>query len=122
MNVESKNIVFYDGTCPMCNRWVKWLKKRDLNKQLDFKSLHLSQNLSELQNRKIEIKPNTLIFIQENRTFYYSTAVIEILKAINQLWFMRLIWQLTPLFISDFIYHRIAKNRKTAIVCELNVK
>jgi len=106
INIKEK-IVIFDGICGLCNKSIDLLIKLDTHKIFQYTSLQ-----GEFV-KTLNIEPNidSIIFYDEGRIYYKSTAVLKILKSLGGIWVFTNIFYLIPRSIRDFIYDVIAKYR-----------
>ncbi len=110
----SKNIVFFDGMCNLCNHLVDFLIKRDRGKNLFYCSLQNPKALDYINQKDIE-KLNTLFFLHNKKIYKKSTAALLILihiydsKIPLKIFFKTLL--LVPSFIRDLVYKVLSLNR-----------
>ena len=104
-------IVFFDGYCSLCNNSVDWLMRIDKKGKLKFASLQgdtakqflgINRNLSDL---------DSVIYLNENKRFERSSAVLNILADIGGPLAIFQIFLIVPQFIRDFVYKLVARNR-----------
>lgn len=105
------NIVFFDGYCVLCNRFVDYLIKIDTKNLLKFSSLQ-GKTANKIFGTKYSFYPNTVVFFKSKHNIYEkSEAVIEIFKLAGGFWNIFIIFKLFPKFIRDFLYTILAKLR-----------
>lgn len=111
-----KEIIFYDSFCGICHFFVKWVMSIDREKRIFYAPIggvHYKNLIpKELQNI------DSVLFYQNGKISMKSAAVLEVLRALNRFVFIRMILTITPQFISDFFYDRIALNRRKK-TCEI---
>lgn len=102
--------MFYDGDCVLCSKTVIFLLKVDLKKRLKFAPLagNTSQSLSISQAQD---NIASVIYYEEGKLFYSSTAVLKIAQQLPFPWLLFSIFLLIPAFIRDYIYRIISTNR-----------
>ena len=116
---STKAIIFYDGPCGLCNKFVAFIVKHDHEKIFHFAPLQgttAQQLLNPPPNTndpKLSIK-----FYHQGKTHQASTAALLILKKLSQtktpyalLWKSLASTRFIPRFIRDFVYFIIAKYR-----------
>ena len=105
-------IIFYDGDCGLCNRFIIWVLERDHNKQFKFCSLQSDFAQSFLNKHGIHIQMNTM-YVGTTQTIYKkSNAALFIFKHLYpRLEFVFLLCQIAPQFLRDFFYSIVVKNR-----------
>jgi len=99
------NIIFYDNKCKLCNFWIGFIIKRDKSKAFKFSSTN-SKYASSLN-----IKSSYISFVNNDKVYIKSKAIIYILNNLGGLWKLILTFLIIPTFIRDFFYDLIAKNR-----------
>jgi len=105
-------IVFYDGECSLCNKSVQFLLRHNHKGNLSFSSLQSDSGLAILSIAGITVsEPDTLILLQENKVFTYSTAAIKITAHLEFPWRLLLVFRIIPTGIRDKIYRYVARNR-----------
>jgi|TARA_Y100000385_G_C12945069_1_gene572939 predicted DCC family thiol-disulfide oxidoreductase YuxK len=123
-----KTVVFIDDDCIFCNYWGNFILKNDQSKSI-FVSPANSSVYKELQ-KKFNLLPNpkeTIILLHNNDVFEKSNAVIKIASLMKSWHSFLVISYIIPIFIRDFFYDFIAKNRKsimkdTCVIDELKEK
>jgi predicted DCC family thiol-disulfide oxidoreductase YuxK len=110
-NFEPK-IILFDGICNFCNYWVNFIIDHDTKNIFKFAALQ-SEKGSELLD-KFNLPKNdfdSFILISQNKVYKKSTAAFEIAKHLNG--WPKIISPLRflPVYITDFFYDLIAKNR-----------
>jgi predicted DCC family thiol-disulfide oxidoreductase YuxK len=100
--------ILFDGVCNFCNFWVDFILKRDRKDKFRFGML---QNFSRQDSKAQRDNLETVILVQEGKTYEKSTAVLRILKEVGGVWKLFYVFILVPKFIRDFIYNIVARNR-----------
>ena len=105
-------IVLFDGVCNLCNHSVLFIIRHDAKKQIKFASLQsvIAKDLLK-QYDIVDYELNSIVFIDENRLYLKSTAVLKIAKYLDRGWFLLPLLMIFPQFIRDAIYRFIAKYR-----------
>mgnify|MGYP001134073073 CR=1 FL=1 len=107
LKIQEMNIVFYDGECGLCNLFVKYILKYEKNHDLFFCPLDSEIAKKNLTNQLSD----TVVYLQRGKEFYRSEAALMILKEMKWPTSMFYYFKVIPLFIRDYIYKLIAKNR-----------
>jgi predicted DCC family thiol-disulfide oxidoreductase YuxK len=110
-----KPILFYDGSCGVCNGFVQWVLKNDKSKTITFCSLQSIQTVKLLSPYK-EFEGlktfNTIYFINEsNSLLKRSKAIIGILQTMKFKLFLIQLLKVIPIFVLDIGYRVFANNR-----------
>jgi len=102
-----QKIVIFDGICVFCNKSLNLLIKLDKHKIFKYTSIQ-----GEFIN-SLDVKEDidTIIFYENDKLYYKSTAILKILRSLGGLWIFVNIFYIIPRFIRDKIYDIIAKYR-----------
>lgn len=106
-----ESIVFFDGDCNFCNNLVGFVLKRTstikfASLQSETAKIFLPQKISDFQSL------NTLVFVDSNKVYLKSDAVLRLSRKMRGLWpIFQLFRFLLPAIVRDKIYDIIANNR-----------
>lgn len=122
--MSGDRIVLFDGECNLCNGWVDFLVRKDRKRRLRFASLQsesartilarLEPGSSVLQTGGASDgtnDPSTIVFIDRDRVYVKSGAVLRILKVIGWPWRAFSLFLVVPRSLRDLVYDWIARNR-----------
>ena len=111
VNYHNKTIVFFDGVCGLCNRFVDFALKLDKNNVLLFSPLQgeTYQSLNKQPNTKDSF--DSIVLYKSGRYHDFSNAVIEIMRSIGGIWKVAVVFYILPPFIRNAAYKFIASNR-----------
>jgi predicted DCC family thiol-disulfide oxidoreductase YuxK len=100
-------LVFFDGVCGLCNRFVDFLVARDRNNVLRFASLQ-GQTAATIRNM-----PNvdSVIVADGDALRVRSDGALAALSRLGGLWSFVAVFGLIPAPIRDVVYAFIARNR-----------
>tara|TARA_B100001094_G_scaffold26623_1_gene22246 strand:- start:118 stop:519 length:402 start_codon:yes stop_codon:yes gene_type:complete len=109
--IENKKIIFYDGLCAMCNRFIRILIT--LDKKEKFLLAPLQGKNGKILQKKFskELKGIDSVIFYNKKVYTKSSAVINILSELGGIYKLAYIFNIIPSFISDSIYDYIARNR-----------
>ena len=79
------NLIFFDGVCGLCNRFVNLLIEADKNNVLKFAPLQ-GKTAVELLSKEFIHELKTIVYYRNYEIFTESDAVLEILKSIGGIW------------------------------------
>ena len=109
--IENKKIIFYDGLCSMCNRFVRILITLDKKEKFLLASLQ-GKNGKILQKKfSKELHEVDSVIFYNKQVYTKTSAVINILSELGGIYKLAYIFNIIPSFISDSIYDYIARNR-----------
>jgi predicted DCC family thiol-disulfide oxidoreductase YuxK len=104
-------IILFDGVCNLCNGAVQFVLSNDPNKAFKFASLQSDFAQDFLKNHQLPTENfGTLILIENDKVFVKSKAVFKITKYLPKYRWLS-IFSFLPIFISDFFYDIVSKNR-----------
>ena len=109
--IENKKIIFYDGLCAMCNRFIRIIIT--LDKKEKFLLAPLQGKNGKILQKKFskELKGIDSVIFYNKKVYTKSSAVINILSELGAIYKLAYIFNIIPSFISDSIYDYIARNR-----------
>lgn len=108
--MHSKNIIFFDGVCHLCNSFVDHLIQADRHRIFYYAPLQgpTAAKLVPEQDRK---HLNSVIYLRKGQLLKESKAALQILIDLGGIYKLFGIFKLVPSKFSDLIYRQIAKNR-----------
>ncbi len=104
-----KIIIVFDGFCVLCNNYVRWVSKRNPNKNIyftNFDSDYIKNNYP-----KLNLGDTVFIITEGDQILERSQAIKYCLKHVKLNYFLKTIIKLSPNFLLDIFYRLIAKNR-----------
>jgi len=112
VKIGQEKIIVFDGECNLCNRWVKFVLKHDLEHKFKFCALQSKTGKKISANfLKGSTELKTIIFINGNHMYVQSTAALYIFRHLTGIWRFMYVFVSIPKFIRDFFYNIISKNR-----------
>jgi predicted DCC family thiol-disulfide oxidoreductase YuxK len=109
--IENKKIIFYDGLCAMCNRFIRILITLDKKEKLLLAPLQGKNGKILKEKFSKELKGIDSVIFYNKKVYTKSSAVINILSELGGIYKLAYIFNIIPSFISDSIYDYIARNR-----------
>lgn len=109
-----KHIIFYDGDCGFCHKWVQWILQRDVKDEFLFASLQSNFGQKFLSERGLNTKNFDTLYLWKPNEFYMikSQAATKIGKLLGSQYALLAQLNILPRFLGDQIYDQIAKRRK----------
>jgi predicted DCC family thiol-disulfide oxidoreductase YuxK len=104
-------IVLFDGVCNFCASSVQFIIKNDKTSSLKFASLQSNLGQQLLIHYNMPTSIDGVVFIENNRAYFKSTAAFQIANYFGITWKWLKLFSVFPLFMTDFVYDIIAKNR-----------
>jgi len=103
-------IVYFDGVCGLCNRFVDLLLRVDTRDTLKFAPLQGDTAARRLAPGE-QTSLDSIILVDSRGRAYRSEAVLRILESIGGLWTLSRALRVIPRSIRDFAYDVVAGNR-----------
>lgn len=110
MKKEFTKILLFDTECLMCNRFIQFILKKDINKSFQFGSFQGKFASQILEDHSIK-KQETIILYDNSRVFIKSSAVLRCFKQFKYPWKFLYILIYIPRIIRDYIYDIVSNNR-----------
>jgi predicted DCC family thiol-disulfide oxidoreductase YuxK len=111
-NNNSDKIVFFDNICPLCNRTIDFLIRRDQSKKLRFASLKSDIANSLVQKvQNFHIPDDTVIFLDQGIVYTKSQAVLKIASYLSMPYKALVVFTIIPVRWRDKVYDLVARNR-----------
>lgn len=112
--LEPKNcsVVLFDGTCPMCSLWVRFLKWCDKENKMNFVGQETDRGRDIASRYRVEgWIGKSVIYVKVQKAFVFSDAVIEILKDLKPLQVFGKILSWIPKKVRDDFYDGFSRVR-----------
>ncbi len=109
--LTSGPILFFDGTCGLCDRSMRWLLKRDVHGVLRFAPLQ-GTTASKLLGSGAR-QSATVVLWSHGKTWHRSEAVLKALAMLGG-WpgVLARVGAWIPMRLRDLVYDGVARNRK----------
>ena len=106
-----RRIILFDGVCNFCNSSVQFIIKRDTKGLFKFSSLQSQIGEQLLDENKIPNNLDSFIYLEGDKVYDRSTAVLKVCKGLKGLWKLLYVFIVVPKPIRDMVYSYFAKNR-----------
>ena len=103
-----RSIVLFDGVCNLCNGLVQYILPRDRLGRFRFASLQ-SDAAGRLLNG--DVPAETVVLIEEGKTFVKSTAALRIVRHLSLPWPILYAFIVVPRGLRDIVYDWVARHR-----------
>lgn len=106
-------ILLFDGVCHFCDQSVQFIIRHDKKGIIKFAALQSDKGQELLRKHELSTTDlNSLVFIQGQRFFTKSAAVMQICRLLGGKWkILASILKLAPRPLRDTVYDYVAKNR-----------
>jgi predicted DCC family thiol-disulfide oxidoreductase YuxK len=107
---ELPPIIFFDGVCGLCNRFIDFVISRDSAGLFRFATLQGETARERLPEADLDL--NTMVLCDEQGIFRKSTAAVRILTRLGGVWGLcGTALRLVPRPLRDVAYSFVARNR-----------
>jgi predicted DCC family thiol-disulfide oxidoreductase YuxK len=108
-------LVFFDGVCGLCNRFVDFLIAHDRKRQLRYAPLQGARFREILARHPGLAEIDSIVVVEnsgpEETVHTFSNASLAALSKLPGLWKAVVLLRLIPRFLRDAVYRLIAENR-----------
>jgi predicted DCC family thiol-disulfide oxidoreductase YuxK len=108
---RTHRIILFDGVCNFCNFWVQFIIRHDKKAQFQFASLQSEMGKALLSAHGVPHPIDTIVYIENDKCYFQSTAVLHICKEVGGLWKLFYAFIFLPLPIRDAAYRWVAMHR-----------
>ena len=106
--MNDQNIIFFDGQCNLCDRFVNFIFKKDIKKQFLYAPLQGMTAKKYLKEDDIE-NLDSIIFFYKGASLKEAQAIKALMKQLYPR--LSIIFSFLPLSFFNFFYRLIAKRR-----------
>ncbi len=106
-------ILYYDGECGLCDRFVQFVLRHDRREYFQFATLQ--SEAGREQSRRVGLGDTdlkTMVLVEAGKPFVRSTAALRVCRRLTGLWPLFYGLMLIPKCWRDQAYALIARNRK----------
>ena len=108
---KNKLLILFDGLCPICNSCVRFITKVNHNKRIVFCSMESELGSKIINDLNLSDMSDTIIVIEKDAYYTNGQAIKRIVDKFTGIYSICKLIKLFPIFVIDFIYQIIAKNR-----------
>lgn len=104
-------VIFYDGVCGLCNRFVAFVLVRDHQARYRFAALQGKTAQAMLTTADSD-SLQSVILVADGRTYTRSEAALRILMGLGGYWrWLAAVGWVVPVWLRDAVYRGVARNR-----------
>ena len=103
-------IVYFDGYCNVCNRFIDFLIRRDRRGLMKFASLQ-SQTAQSRVPAHYTSTVDTMLLEDDGRLYSESSAAIRSIALLGGIFSLMKLFLLVPRFLRDGVYRWVANHR-----------
>jgi predicted DCC family thiol-disulfide oxidoreductase YuxK len=108
--IEPGSVIFFDGECGLCNRFVDFVIRRDKHGVYRFAPLQGIAATTMLPP-SVLAELNTMALKTGDKILYRSDAGLQILVGLGGGWKMLAALKIFPRFVRDAVYELVSKYR-----------
>ena len=112
--MAERDIIYYDGYCGLCHRWVKFVMPRDKDgSKFAFAALQGETFAARVDEaRRGELPDSIVVHRPDGELLTKSTAVLHILRRLGGVWkVLAAVGAVAPRGLRDWAYDRVAAVR-----------
>ena len=107
----NKLLILFDGLCPICNSCVRFITKINHNKRIVFCSMESELGSKIINDLNLSHISDSIVVIEKDAYYTNGQAIKRIVDKFTGMHSICKVIKLFPIFVIDFIYQIIAKNR-----------
>ena len=107
---KHQRILFFDGHCGLCDRFVNWYLARSHHGQVMFSPLQGETAKALLSDLAVGYL-DTVVYWRDGRQLVRSSAVIRLCCDLGGLWSLSLLGLIVPPLVRDGAYRLVANHR-----------
>lgn len=107
-----RGVVFFDGVCGLCNRFVDRLLRIDKHERFRFAPLQGSTAKEKLPSGLVN-SLSSVVYLRSGQVLTRSDAALRILIDLGGWHAIHRIWLIFPRALRDAVYDWVARNRYT---------
>jgi predicted DCC family thiol-disulfide oxidoreductase YuxK len=106
-------IIYYDGECGLCDRFVQFVLRHDHDEYFQFATLQSDSGRRELSRLGLSgTDLQTVVLVEGGGSYVRSTASLRVCRRLGGLWPLFYAFIAVPRPWRDGIYSLVARNRK----------
>lgn len=110
LNADSKNIVYFDGYCGVCNRFIDFLIRHDRARALRYAPLQGATARARLPAELVN-DLSTIVYEENGKLTTESTAAIRVIAKAGGFLRLMIVFLAVPRFLRDWAYRWVANHR-----------
>ena len=103
-------VIYFDGVCGLCNRFVDFVLARDMARRFRFAPLQGSTATLRF-GPSGDVDPSTIVLEEDGVMYERSTAALRIISRLGGVWSLMAVFGLVPRPVRDAAYDWVARNR-----------
>jgi predicted DCC family thiol-disulfide oxidoreductase YuxK len=105
-------VILFDGICNYCNKVISFIIRKDKKKIFRFAALQSNAGQRTLQQLNLATdKFESFILLDKGKVYQKSSAVLRLYNKLPWYWKWTQLFWIFPVFIRDYFYNIIARNR-----------
>jgi predicted DCC family thiol-disulfide oxidoreductase YuxK len=105
-------VVYYDGTCNLCNAAISWIRKSPRSKTIQCEALSEKEFIQLFSEFRADQPMADSVVVKSNGIYYIeSDAILLIAKRLGGLYRLFSVAKILPKESRDKLYRYIARNR-----------
>lgn len=105
-------VVYYDGTCNLCNAAISWIRKSPKHNKIQCKALSEKEFIQLFSEFRANQPMLDSVVVESNGNYYIeSDAIVVIASKLGGFYRLFLVARVIPKSLRDKMYRYIARNR-----------
>ena len=104
-------IVFFDGQCGLCNKFVKFVVKYNSARDLRYCWLQSDIAGALLSEKGVAVDMSSIILMENDKIFFEAEAFFKIISKLDYPVRFFSILSIFPKFLANFVYQLISRRR-----------
>ncbi len=109
--IANPPIIFFDGVCGMCNRFVDLILRIDSKQIFRFAPIQGETAKQLLPPLSEAPQKWSMLYLDEQGIYERSDAFLEVYRRLGGVWWFLNLLRLVPRGMRDFVYRTVARNR-----------
>ena len=107
---QAQHILFFDGVCGLCHRFVDFLVLRNAKGKIKFAALQ-GKTAAELLPQDLREALDTVVYYRQGKIYTKSSAALHVFADLGSWRVMAKVFFVFPTFIRNAVYDFIANRR-----------
>lgn len=114
----NNTVLFFDGSCGMCDTTVQFILKNEKTRELKFSPLQSDFAKTFLGQRNVVVDYKTIIIFHKGQVYYKTRAFIVMFSYLKMpISLLGQLLKLVPLNIANIVYDYISRRRDQQNTC-----
>lgn len=108
--MADRAVILFDGVCNLCNAWVDFVVRHDVDGKYRFAPLQSDVANDLLRGAPADL-PDSIVLVEGKDVWVRSTAALRVARGIGLPWSLAYVFILVPRPVRDAVYDWVARHR-----------